>query len=253
MLRELIVLHRQMQSLAASQGPEEQPFIRYFILASKIPGIYNMGGDLLYLANKIRDRDRTAVQYYAHRCVDVVYNINAGFDVGIVSVALIEGDALGGGLEAALSCNFIIAERGIKIGMPEVLFNLFPGMGAYSMLSRRVGSAMAERMMLSGRIFDADQLYQQGVIDQVVDPGAGKQAIADYLADTRKFPARLAIYRARQRANPITLTELKEITNNWVDTALQLSEIDLRHMLRLQSAQSRRLRRVPAPNSNRKV
>src|SRR6185437_12306413 len=60
-LRELVVLHRQIQSLAASQGPHEEPFIRYYVLASGVPGIYNLGGDLSYLVDRIKQRDREAV------------------------------------------------------------------------------------------------------------------------------------------------------------------------------------------------
>src|SRR5271155_839418 len=58
MVRELIVLHRSIQALVASQGPDEEPLIRYYVQASQIPGIYNMGGDLSFLADRIRDHDR---------------------------------------------------------------------------------------------------------------------------------------------------------------------------------------------------
>ena len=51
-IRELIVLHRSIQALAASQGPDEEPLVRYYVQASQIPGIYNMGGDLSFLADK---------------------------------------------------------------------------------------------------------------------------------------------------------------------------------------------------------
>ena len=128
-----------------------------------------------------------------------------GFDCGIVTIGLVQGDALGGGLEAALSCNFIIAERGVKMGLPEVIFNLFPGMGAYSLLSRRLGMAMAERIIFSGRLYSAEEMYELGVVDLVVDPGCGDKAVRDYIADPRNHNARQAIFRARQRINPITL------------------------------------------------
>jgi DSF synthase len=244
MIRELTVLHREIQALATAQGPYEEPLIRYYVLASQIPGIFNMGGDLSFLADRVRQRDRDAIRWYAYHCVDVVYNNAASFDCGIVSVALVQGDALGGGLESALSCNFIVAERGAKIGTPEILFSLFPGMGAYSMLSRRLGSAMAERIALSGRIYSADEMYDLGVVDLVVGSGCGNEAVRDYIGDFRKHRARQAIYRARQRANPVTLAELRDITEIWVETAMRLSDTDLRRMSHLQSAQMRRLRRT---------
>jgi DSF synthase len=243
MVRELIVLHCSIQSLAASQGSDEEPLVRYYVQASQIPGIYNMGGDLSFLADRVRHHDREAIRRYAYSCVDAVYNIAVGFDSGIVSVGLLQGDALGGGLEGALCCNFIVAERGVKMGLPEILFNSFPGMGAYSMLRRRLDSVRAERMIFSGRIYSAEEMYDLGVIDLVVDSGGGEQAVREYIGDVRKFEPRRAIYHARQRANPLTTSELKDITDMWVETTMKLPDADLRRMGHLQAAQVRRLRR----------
>jgi DSF synthase len=249
MIRELMVLHRSIQALAASQGPDEEPLIQYYVQASQIPGIYNMGGDLSFLTDRIRSRDREAIRRYAYGCVDAVYHIAVGFDSGVVSVGLLQGDALGGGLEGALCCNFIIAERSVRIGLPEILFNSFPGMGAYSMLSRRLDSVRAERMIFSGRIYSAEEMYDLGVIDLVVDDGYGEPAVRKYLSDSRKHGARQAIYRARQRANPLTLSELRDITDMWVETTMRLTDADLRRMSHLQSAQARRLRRDATSHS----
>jgi DSF synthase len=246
LVRELTVLHRAIEALAASQGPKEKPLVRYYVLASQIPGIYNMGGDLSFFADKIRQQDREAIRCYAHSCVDVIFSIATGFDCGIVSVGLVQGDALGGGLEAALSCNFIIAERGVKMGLPEVIFNLFPGMGAYSLLSRRLGMARAERIIFSGRLYSAEEMYELGVVDLIADPGRGDKAARDYIADPRSHRARQVMSRARQRANPLSLAELRDITDMWVDTAMGLSDADLRRMGHLQAAQQRRLRREAA-------
>jgi DSF synthase len=243
MVRELLVLHRSIEALMASQKPNEELPIYYYVQASHIPGIYNMGGDLSFLTECVRHRDREAVRLYAYGCVDAVYHIAVGFDSGIVSVGLLQGDALGGGLEGALCCNFIVAERNVKMGLPEILFNSFPGMGAYSMLVRRLDMARAERMIFSGRIYSADEMYDLGVIDRVVEKGCGDQCVREYVSDSRKHSARQAIYRARQRANPLTLAELRDITDMWVETTMRLPEADLRRMRHLQSAQSRRLRR----------
>jgi DSF synthase len=242
-LRELNVLHRSIQALVASQGPDEEPLVRYYVQASQIPGIFNTGGDLSFFIGKIRAHDRQALRRYAYDCLDAIYNAATGFDSGIVSVGLLQGDALGGGLEAALGCHFIIAERGVKIGLPEILFNSFPGMGAYSMLSRRLDAVRAERIIFSGRIYSAEETYDLGVVDLVVDRGCGEQAVREYIGDSRKYGARQAIYRARQRANPLTLSELRDIADIWVETAMSLTDADLRRMGHLQSAQARRLRR----------
>jgi DSF synthase len=243
LIREMGVLHRAIPALVVSQGPYEEPLIRSYVLASQIPGIYNLGGDLSFLADKVRQRDRDSIRCYAYNGVDAIYHIATGFDCGIVSIALVQGDALGGGLEAALCCNFIVAGRGVKMGLPEILFSLFPGLGAYSLLSRRIGSAMAERIIFSGRIYSAEEMYDLGVVDLVVERGCGDEVVREYVGDARKHGARRGVYRAPQRANPLTHAELRDIADVWVETTLGLSDADLRRMGHLQSAQDRRLRR----------
>src|SRR5690606_5606455 len=148
-------------------------------------------------------------------------------DAGMVSVCLLEGDALGGGLEGALCCHHIIAERKVKLGLPEILFNCFPGMGAYSLLARRIEPYKVERLILSGKVYSAEEMYEMGVIDQVVDDGAGEKAVWDYIGDERKFPARRSIYQARNRVNPLTISELQDVTDLWVRTVMSLSPADL--------------------------
>ena len=250
MVRELIVLHRAVQSLMAAQPPGEEPLIRYYVQGSRIPGIYNMGGDLAFLTERIRMGDRESVRRYAYDCVDAVYHIAIGFDSSIVTVGLLQGDALGGGLEGAICCNYLIAERSAKMGLPEVLFNSFPGMGAYSLLARRLDAARAERMILSGQVYSAQQMHDMGIVDEVVPDGEGEDAVRAYIGrDHRQHATRAAIYRARQRINPLTLAELREITDMWVDVTMKLPAADLRRMSLLQSAQVRRLQReVKAPS-----
>ncbi len=243
LLRELIQLHRGMQSLMAAQAPGEDPIIRHYVQGSRIPGIFNLGGDLGFLTQAIRAGDRETVRRYAHDCVDPVYNAGVDFDCGVVSIALIQGDALGGGFEAALCCNVLIAERSATFGLPEVLFNSFPGMGAYSFLTRRLDVARAERMILSGRIYSAAEMLDLGLIDQVVEDGEGEAAVAAFVADRRNYSLRSTLARVRRRVHPITITELRDVTDIWVDSAMRLAPADLRRMEHLQQAQVRRLNR----------
>jgi DSF synthase len=211
------------------------------VLASDAP-VFNLGGDLDLFARLIRARDRQHLMAYARSCVEGVYAFHAGLDVGLHSVALVQGDALGGGFEAALSCNTIVAETGVGMGLPEVLFDLFPGMGAYSFLSRRVGPTQAERMMLSGNIYSSEELYKLGVVDVLAPKGEGAAAVEDVIRRNRRIPhARRAMQRVAQvGGSPITLDELMRITEIWVDTAMRLGEKSLRTMERLVRAQTKR-------------
>ncbi|MEP3275241.1 MAG: crotonase/enoyl-CoA hydratase family protein [Stappiaceae bacterium] len=243
LVRELKIFHRSLQALVHSQGPFDDPYVRYFVQGSRSPGIYNMGGDLDFMVDRINAGDKESLREYAYGCVDAVYQIATGFDCGIVSVAMIEGDALGGGFEGALCCHVLIAEKSVKLGLPEILFNCFPGMGAYSLLSRRLDIARAERMIFSGKIYSAQEMYDLGVVDQVVEDGGAEQAVRSYISNKNRgsHDVRKTLYQVRQRVNPLTLSELRDVTDMWVDTALRLSPRDLRRMSQLRKAQSRRL------------
>ena len=241
MLRELITLRRAMQARYA--GPnvvDTAP--RYFVGGSRLPRIFNLGGDLAYFADKIRAQDHKGLLAYAHDCVDVGYHMANGFGLPMITIALVQGDALGGGFEGALSFNVIVAEKSAKFGLPEILFNLFPGMGAYHFLARKLDAARAERMILGGNIYSAAQLHELGLVDVLADDGEGEAAVRDYIArHDRQHAVLRSIRQVRNRVAPLSLRSLKDVAEIWADHALRLEESDLRKMERLRSAQSRRL------------
>jgi len=229
------------QTFSNLAGPEAAPF-GWFVMASGVPGIYNLGGDLGHFAQRIRSRDLKAMRHYGHVAVEAIHRNAVAFDAPVVTMALVQGDALGGGFEHALSFDLIVAERSAKMGLPEILFNMFPGMGAYSFLSRRMSRDKAEALILSGRIHTAEELYEMGVVDVLAEDGQGQAAVLDYIArHNRKHNAHHALYRARRRVNPVTLSELIDVVDIWAEAALNLTEADLRKMDRLCSAQNRRL------------
>jgi len=238
LLRELITLRRGLQ---ASHGVATLPPL-YFVGGSRLPKIYNLGGDLAYFAEKIRTQDRVGLRKYAYDCVDVGYHMWTGFGLPIVTIALVQGDALGGGFEGALSFNVVVAERSAKFGLPEILFNLFPGMGAYSFISRKLDAARAEQMILSGEIYTAEKLHEMGLIDILAEDGQGEEAVRAYIRrETKHHSVHRSIRAVRNRVIPLTLEELRDVADIWVEQALTLDETSLRKMERLRSAQARRL------------
>jgi len=231
-------------SLAAT-GAGEEPPLRYLVLGSKVPGIWNLGGDLELFATLIRRRDRAELTRYAHLCCEVGYTNATLYQLPVITVSLVQGDALGGGFEAAMSSNLVIAERSAKFGLPEVLFNLFPGMGAYTFMARRIAPGLAERMILSGEIFTAEKLHEIGLIDVLAPDGAGVETLYDAIGrGGKRHQTHVALRTARRLVNPLGFEEMARIAELWVDAAFKLEESDLKKMLRLASAQDRRRERL---------
>jgi DSF synthase len=240
-LHDFLDLHARITSGSLQEAHGNAP-LEYYMQGSRIPGIYNLGGDLAFMVECVRVGDHDALRKYAYDCVQVVFNIYTGFNRDVVSIAVIEGDALGGGFEAALCCNFIVAERRARFGFPEILFNCFPGMGAYSFLSRRIGPKLAADMMQNGKIYSAAEMYEMGIVNHLADDGCGKEAAVNYIkADAPTYEMRNTMCRVRQRVSPIQLDELRDITDLWVETTLRLSPSDISKMQRFVSAQQRRL------------
>ena len=126
------------------------------------------------------------------------------------------------------------------MGFPEIMFNLFPGMGAYSLLSRRIGMRAAEKMMISGNTYLAEDLEKLGVVDMVVPPGEGTKAVFEMIQkQSKRLNGLRAIYECRRHTNPVSYKELLDITSIWVDSALKLTDKDLHMMNRLVHSQRR--------------
>ncbi|MFT3792902.1 MAG: crotonase/enoyl-CoA hydratase family protein [Rudaea sp.] len=239
-------LQQCLNDIALNKAENElEQSLNHLILASDA-NVFNLGGDLDLFGRLIRRRDRDALLAYAVRCVQGAYDLHrACLEQPLHTVALVQGDALGGGFEMALSCKTIVAEEGVGMGFPEVLFGLFPGMGAYTFLKRRVGKQLAEDMMLNGTIYSSGDLHRMGVIDVLVPKGEGIQAVSNMIRQNQRIArARMAMHQVREVADPIQYDELLRIGEIWVDTALQLGEKSLKTMERLVRMQQKRSNEV---------
>ncbi|WP_336986359.1 crotonase/enoyl-CoA hydratase family protein [Altererythrobacter aquiaggeris] len=225
--------------ITAGFGHDKVP-LRFLVLGSRAPGVFCFGGDLELFQQLIRSGDRDALVEYGHRCCAILHRNIRALDLPMVTVGLVEGAALGGGFEALLSFDFIIAERGATFGLPEIMFGLFPGMGAHAILSRKIGSAMAERLMFSNQTYTAEQMFDLGLVHRLAERGEGLSATQDFIAKSARRHAGLVHAKKAMRiAQPLELDELYRITELWADAALQLREQDLKVMSRLAAAQAR--------------
>lgn len=240
----------QCYSLAA-MGELQQVFnditanpglVRHFVMASDVQGVFNFGGDLSLFVLLVRAHDLDSLRLYARRCIDLVWWWENAAQLGVHTTALVQGDTLGGGLESALLHHTVIFERSAQAGFPEVLFNLFPGMGGWNLTIRKGGYTVANDMVLSGQIYTADQLYRRGLVDLVVEDGEGERALDQFVrALEPRFRGTMAALQARRVAAPITFESLQTVVDQWATTALSLTNRDMRLMERLARAQVRKV------------
>lgn len=217
---------------------EETP-IEYVVLASGMTGVFNLGGDLDLFKQLIAAQDRAGLLRYGRACIDVLYRNYIGHELPVTTISLVQGECLGGGFEAALSSDVIVAEKGARFGFPEVLFNLFPGMGAYSFLDRKIGRKGAEDIITSGKIYSAEEMLALGVVDLVTEDGAGEEGVHTLIKQRSRSRNGLAALAAvRRRVHSITFEELMDVVQIWVDAALRLNVRDLKLMQRLVSRQN---------------
>ncbi|WP_298386233.1 enoyl-CoA hydratase-related protein [Ruegeria sp.] len=166
--------------LAAATGFDADPGIGCLILT---------GNDRAFAAGA--DIGELAVQTYATMQASDFF---AGWDrfaaLRLPKIAAVSGYALGGGCEVAMMCDLILAAETAKFGQPEIKIGCIPGIGGTQRLTRLIGRARAMDMILTGRMIDAQEALQMGLVSRVVPPEAlidtaqeVAATIASYAAD----------------------------------------------------------------------
>ena len=229
-------MQQVLDDISANPG-----LVRHLVMTSDVPKVFNFGGDLALFVLLVRAADIESLKLYGRRCIDLVWWLENAADIGVHTTVLSQGDTLGGGLESIMPFHKIIFERSAQAGFPEVLFNLFPGMGAWDFTIRKAGFAVANEMILSGRLYSAEELLYRRMVDLVVDDGEGEAAIERVLREVDpRHRGTLAALRARRLVAPITLEQLIAVVEQWAESALGLTDRDLRLMERLARAQARK-------------
>jgi DSF synthase len=219
--------------------------IDFWVTGSTVPQVFNVGGDLNLFASHIRAGEQEPLLSYARACIDAIHEAMTGFGTGAISIAMVEGTALGGGFEAALAHHYVLAQKNARMGFPEVAFNLFPGMGAYSLVARKSHMRLAEELISSGESHTAEWYLDKKLVDEVFEPEGGFMAVRTFVDVMRpKLNSIRGMIRARQRVLPIDRAELMEITEDWARSAFQIEEKDLMYMERLVMLQNRHAQKI---------
>ena len=205
--------------------------VHYTVMKSAHPDFFSLGGDLAYFHDCINRGDSEALRNYSRTCADMIHDWSSLLGAEATTIALVQGRALGGGFEAALAADLIVAEEQAEFGFPEILFGLFPCTGGMSLLAQRIGARAAERMLGDGRVYSATELKNMGVVDEICPKGEGEQFVENLIAvHARQRMARLMLQRSRHRIDALDRTELHTIVDEWTETAMNLSTQQLRVM-----------------------
>lgn len=199
--------------------------LNYQIFTSAIPGIFSLGGDLGMFARCSVNKDRATLENYARATTEFVYNGATNYNKAVTTISIVKGAAFGGGFEGALGANVLIAEKQSLFSFPETRFGMFPGMGAFTLLKRRVPVHVAEEIIFSAKIYTAEQLHELGVIDIVCDEGEGDSAAVRFIA--KRHRQKKGIDTMRELVGqfaPIDREEMLAITDRWVEAALDLDD-----------------------------
>ena len=144
-------------------------------------------------------------RHFARRGQSVMRSLE---ELPIPVLAAVNGFALGGGMELAMSCDFIFAADSAKFGQPEINLGIIPGFGGTQRLARRVGPGRARQLIYSGEMIDAAEAFRLGIVNRVLPR-------ADLLDETLRVATDLAAKA------PIAIQEAKAAINAGADMALE--------------------------------
>jgi enoyl-CoA hydratase/carnithine racemase len=189
-----------IDGLHAALDAAEKMAPKVVIVSSALAGYFAAGADIKHMTTV----DAESFRAYGDALRAGVERLAAQ---PALTIAAIEGLALGGGLELAMACTMRVAGSGARLGLPEVKLGLIPGAGGTQRLPRLVGRGAALDLMLTGRQIDAADALRIGLVERVVDAGTAVQA-AHALAEelcAASAPAQLAVLRTVAAAADLEL------------------------------------------------
>ena len=194
-----------------------------------------MGGDLELFAKCVRTIQPDILKDYAYKCIEIVYNFNNNFETDALTAFVIQGNAFGGGFESAISGNYALAEESAKFSFPEVRFGIFPGMGAYSFLTRKVGYSKACEMIQSNKKFTSKELKDLKIINETCADGYGVDALRKTIQSGKLEMMKQD--KILELCSRIPKKELLAIADVWLEEVFQLTKDKLDFMMRVSDIQ----------------
>jgi enoyl-CoA hydratase len=189
--------------------PDLEQSARSLILYSNLACGFCAGADLRELyqrSQEMQKKDAIArVQDFLERIHHVMNTLDAS---PLPTIAAVHGIVFGGGLELALACDLIIADKTARFCFPELRLGLIPGFGGIPRLKRDLGNAIVRDLLLTGRSFNASKAQQIGLASQVVGDGEALRVARATAAQMGKFDRNTAA-AAKKFIKPIPYDELR--------------------------------------------
>lgn len=207
--------------------------IKTVIIKSANEKVWSMGGDLDFFIRCIKSRNSNLLRNYAYNCIKCIYALNNNFNSDATIVSFVQGNAFGGGFECALASDYVISENHVKFSFPESLFGTFPGMGAYSFLTRRIGYKKANEIIHSSTKWDAKEMMDLNIIDWIVDSDSTENILN---LIKKQFPPKDKFSKI---CNTITITELTTIVDEWLETIMRLDSKQIDFIEKIISSQKK--------------
>ena len=202
MLEDLEKFVAQFKALA--------PITSACIITSARPGGFCAGADLKELYERARPLPKAkraaGVRSFLKRIHQVLNAIDAS---PFITVAAVHGLCMGGGLELALSCDLIVADKMARFGFPELRLGLIPGFGGIPRLRREVGNGFIRDLLFTGRTVKAESAQQAGLVAHLAGEGYALQVARSMAEQVTKFDPKTRT-AAKKFIKPIPAGELKK-------------------------------------------
>ena len=215
---ELTLDHAPANEIGTAMLAELEKFVTAFgalapltsvCIVASARKVFSAGGDLRELyatAAAVPEKDRPAgVRAFLERIHAVLNTIDAA---PFVTIAAVHGACLGGGLELALACDMIIADKMARFAFPELRLGFIPGFGGIPRLKRDLGNAFVRDLLFTGRTVNATRAHAVGLVAQLAGEGEALRIARSTAAQITKYDAETRA-AAKKFIKPIPHDELR--------------------------------------------
>jgi len=194
----------------ASALPSLEREAHALILHSDLKSGFCAGADLRELYHRAQGMEKQSAASGVREFLERIHKVMNAIDASpLTTIAAVNGVTFGGGLELALVCDLIIADKMARFCFPELRLGLIPGFGGIPRLKRDLGNAVVRDLLLTGRSFNATKAQQVGLVSQVVAESESLKAARSTAAQLGKFD-RATASAAKKFIKPIPYEELRQ-------------------------------------------